>query len=174
MAGVVEVEANLQEQLSDQLHFRQDRAAQTLAYSEMQRDSVLDLFHNRIKLGFQNGPSEFDGKLLSMSLIGSALEWRTWTHGKLSDKQPVNAVHACNELPGHLQISPSSHLNSDSSHFNERSLQWVSLCLARELLNYSSIRTRHTIMDVRRCGKVLIRIFDIRKVGRGHGVQFAN
>ena len=63
-----------------------------------------------------------------------ALEWRTETNGTCQVKQPVNAVHACNVLHGDLQIRPSSHLNSDSSHFNERLLQWGSLCLARELL----------------------------------------
>ena len=39
-AGAVQVWANQQEQLSDPLHFIEERAAETLTYDEMQRDSV--------------------------------------------------------------------------------------------------------------------------------------
>ena len=41
--GVVQVEANLQERLSDCLHFRQVRAEATLTYDEMQRIAFITL-----------------------------------------------------------------------------------------------------------------------------------
>ena len=45
MAAAVQVEANLKEQLSNYLHFQQDRT-----YGEMQDDSVFEFFINELRL----------------------------------------------------------------------------------------------------------------------------
>ena len=54
----------------------------------MQRDLVFEFFTNRIvcDLDLYNGPRELYDKHLSISLKGSAMEWRTKTNGTLSGK----------------------------------------------------------------------------------------
>ena len=39
---------------------------------------------------------------------------------------------------------------------------------------YSSTRARHTCTSICHCGKVSIRIFDLRRVDQGHRVQFSH
>ena len=43
MAGAVQVEANLQEQLSDHLHFRQPWTVEMLTYGKMQHIAIITL-----------------------------------------------------------------------------------------------------------------------------------
>ena len=43
MNVLIQVEVNLQKQLSDHLHFRQESAAQTLAFSEMEGITVIPI-----------------------------------------------------------------------------------------------------------------------------------
>ena len=50
MADTIHIEANLQEQLGDQLRFRQERAAQMLTNSEMQHDSVFEFVTIELRL----------------------------------------------------------------------------------------------------------------------------
>ena len=49
-AGAVEVEANIQEQDSDHVHFRQEQAAETLTCGEMQRIAFITLEHALVTL----------------------------------------------------------------------------------------------------------------------------
>ena len=72
-----------------------------------------------------------------------------------------------------LQIAPSSHSNSHSSHFSGRLLIWVSLCLARELLciqqysHSSQLNGRSPLWEG-------INSNDWpSKIGQGHRVQFS-
>ena len=95
----------------------------------------------------------------------------TWT---LDKKGQCRRSHTVQCSATHLlQISHSSHSNSHSSHFNGRLLLWVSLWLS-SYSKYSNTRTRQTCMGVRHCRKVSIRIFDLRKVGQSHEIQFYN
>ena len=74
MEGAVQMYGNLQEQLSDHLHFRYERTIEMLTYGKMQCDSVFKFFIIELLL---NEPRESDGKHLSISLKRSEVEWRT-------------------------------------------------------------------------------------------------
>ena len=62
-------------------------------------------------------------------------------------------------------------LNSHSSHLNGRLLLRKACAWLGSYSVYSSTRTRHTWMGVRCCGKVVIRNFDLQKVGQGLELQ---
>ena len=53
-----------------------------------------------------------------------------------------------------------------------RHICWMGVHHCGNVSNRIFTRTRHTWTFVRHCGKVLIQIFDLQKVGHGHGIQF--